>query len=48
MVYEYQLYYLDGYDPTESTIYIFVSIVHYTMLYICMGRLDPWINRYDS
>jgi len=40
MVHEYQLYNMDGLYITKSSVYIFISAVHYTMLYICVGRLD--------
>ena len=39
MGYEHQLYYMDGIHITNSSVYILVPVVYYTMLYICMGRL---------
>ena len=48
MVHEHRLYYMDGHDPTHTTIRILVSPVYDTVYNIWLGGLDTWLNRYGG
>ena len=48
MVHEHWLYYMDGHDPTQPSVYILVSPLYDTMHSIWLGGLDKGQYRYGG